>query len=167
MRLRVMSFAIVVAALALSVACTAPAPAGLTDADRTAINAAEQNSVKAVNNKDWEGWTSRFVSDGTMMPPNGPAVDGHDAILVWAKAFPPSADFSISMPEVEGTATMAYGRGTYKLTILVPGADPIHDTGKFLEIWNKQPDGPWKVKRDIFNSDVPLPAPPTPAPTQK
>ena len=54
MRLRVMSFAIVVAALALSVACTAPAPAGLTDADRTAINAAEQNSVKAVNNKDWE-----------------------------------------------------------------------------------------------------------------
>ena len=119
-------------------------------------------SVKAVNNKDWEGWTKRFTSDGTFMPPNSPAANGHAEILAWAKTFPPAADFSISMPEIEGTAAMAYGRGTYKLTIIPPGAEPIHDSGKFLEIWSKQADGSWKVKRDIFNSDVPLPPPPAP-----
>ena len=154
--------ALVVALSATAVVGCAQAPAGLTDVDRAAIRAAEQDSVKAVNNKNWEGWTSRFASDGIMMGPNGPMVQGHDQILAWANAFPPTADFSIEMPEIEGTASMAYSRGSYKLKILPPGMSEIQDSGKFLEIWAKQADGTWKVKRDIFNSDIPMPPPPPP-----
>jgi ketosteroid isomerase-like protein len=66
----------------------------------------------------------------------------------------------IEVAEIEGTATMAWSRGTYKLTMMIPGAEPMADHGKFLEIWAKQADGSWKVKHDIFNSDLPLPAPP-------
>jgi uncharacterized protein (TIGR02246 family) len=152
---------VVVTGLAATACAPAPPP-GLTAADRTAINAAEQASVKAVNSNDWEAWTGRFTSDGVFMPPNGSAVQGHDQILAWAKSFPPAKGFAIDMPEIEGTATMAYGRGTYKLTIAPPGASDIQDSGKFMEIWVKQADGAWKVKRDIFNSDVPLPPPPVP-----
>jgi hypothetical protein len=32
-----------------------------------------------------------------------------------------------------------------------------------LGIWRKQADGSWKVLREIYNSDLPLPAPGKPA----
>jgi len=167
MRLRhLLLAAFAVAGFAVS-ACTAPPPPGLTDADRTAIRAAEQAGVTAANKQDWEAWTSRHTSDGSMMPPNAPMVQGHDQILAWAKAFPPMKDFSIDMPEIEGTSNTAWSRGTYKLTLMIPGAEPVQDHGKFLEIWTKQADGAWKVKRDIFNSDVPLPPPAPAAPPAK
>lgn len=31
----------------------------------------------------------------------------------------------------------------------------MDDTGKYLTVWKKQPDGNWKIVRDIFNSDKP------------
>jgi ketosteroid isomerase-like protein len=34
---------------------------------------------------------------------------------------------------------------------------PVHDTGKILEIWKKQPDGKWKCIVDTWNSDLPVP----------
>ena len=44
------------------------------------------------------------------------------------------------------------------MTILVEGTlEPTHDTGKYVEIWRKQPDGKWLIAVDISNSDLPLP----------
>jgi hypothetical protein len=41
---------------------------------------------------------------------------------------------------------------------------PIEEQGKFLQIYRKQSDGSWKMTREIYNSDLPLPTPPpTPA----
>ena len=50
------------------------------------------------------------------------------------------------------------------MTISPPGAAAVSEKGKYVEVWRKQPDGSWKIKWDIFNSDVPAGAPPaTPA----
>ena len=50
------------------------------------------------------------------------------------------------------------------MTLEVPGAPgPVHDEGKFVEIRRKEPDGMWLVAVDIFNSDLPPPAPPSEA----
>ena len=35
------------------------------------------------------------------------------------------------------------------------------DRGKYLTVWRKQADGTWKSIADMFNSDVPMPPPPT------
>ena len=59
-------------------------------------------------------------------------------------------------------------RGAYTMTLAVPGAPaPVQDRGKYIEIWRKQADGPWKLARDIFNSDLPPAAPPPPEPAKK
>jgi len=42
------------------------------------------------------------------------------------------------------------------------GGPPVTDRGKLVEVWKKQADGKWKTVADIFNSDLPLPAPPEP-----
>jgi len=47
------------------------------------------------------------------------------------------------------------------------GAEPGGARDKVLAIWRKQADGSWKVLRDTWNSDLPLPAPEKPATTAK
>jgi ketosteroid isomerase-like protein len=37
------------------------------------------------------------------------------------------------------------------------GGTPMEDAGKYLVILQRQPDGGWKVTRDIDNSSRPLP----------
>ena len=51
---------------------------------------------------------------------------------------------------------LAYVLGTYTMTIVPPGAPgPIEDSGKYIEIRRRQPDGSWLISTDIFNSDLP------------
>ena len=45
--------------------------------------------------------------------------------------------------------------GTYKISMSMPGMDQsINDQGKYLTIWEKQPDGSLKVKVETWNSDI-------------
>ena len=63
-----------------------------------------------------------------------------------------------------GYSDLAYLRGTYTMTFTIPGAAPIDEQGKFLQIYRRQPDGSWEMAREIYNSDLPLPVPaPSPA----
>ncbi len=41
-----------------------------------------------------------------------------------------------------------------------PQGKQMSDHGKYMVVWRKQADGKWKAVGDMFNSDVPLPAPP-------
>jgi len=48
--------------------------------------------------------------------------------------------------------------GTFEETIEAKaGGEPIHVTGKWMEIHEKQSDGFWKIARSIWNRDAPLP----------
>ena len=95
------------------------------------------------------------------MPPNQPMVQGSEAILAWMEAFPPLTEFDLIAVEIDGYGDLAYVRGTGTMTMTPEGApEPIKDTVKFIEIRRKQDDGSWLIAIDIFNSDLPLPAPP-------
>ncbi len=155
-------YAVVSLVVALT-ACQPTAPAGLSSADQAAVRAADNAAAQHIIAKDWTAWAGDFTEDAILLPPNGDPVTGRAGITAWAEAFPPFTDFTASLEEVEGRGDLAYGRGTYAMMITPPGAaGPIHDHGKYLAIYRKQADGTWKASRDMFNSDVPLPAPPAP-----
>jgi ketosteroid isomerase-like protein len=151
----------IVPALLLAVACqpAAPAPGGLTDQDRAAINQKTDAFSKAVNAHDWAAATDPYYTDDAiMMPSNGPEVGGKANIKAWMAAYPSFSDFSSHAVEIEGSGGWAYARGRYAMKLMMGGA-AVADSGKYLEIWKKQADGSWSVARDIFNSDVPMPMP--------
>jgi ketosteroid isomerase-like protein len=50
------------------------------------------------------------------------------------------------------------------MTMNPPGAPPITDSGKYLEVFRKQADGSWKNARDAFSSNLPAAAAPAPVP---
>jgi uncharacterized protein (TIGR02246 family) len=153
--------ALAVIALVLS-ACSRPQPqpATFTDADRTANRQVVEKFTKGVLASDFASVAALYTPDGTMMPPNEPTLRGRDAIQKWMAGFPKIATFQATDDEIEGSGDIAYVAGRYKMSFTPPGAKaPVTDSGKFVEVRKKQPDGSWLILRDIFNSDVPLPAP--------
>jgi uncharacterized protein (TIGR02246 family) len=151
----------IVMCLALSVGCQGPA--GLSEADRTAIRQADENYVKLTNANDSKGVAALYAEDAMVLPPNKAAVQGRAAIQAWCEGHPPVSNFQLQVLEIEGRADLAYSRETFSLTVSPTGAAPVENRGKILAIWRKQADGSWKILRDIFNSDLPLPAPEKPA----
>lgn len=140
-----------------------PAPATLSAADQAAIRKVAEDAIALVNSAtpDMDAYTQAYYApDAVVMPPNAPTLTGEPAVAEFMKSFPPISDFKFQIIEMEGTADMAWVRGTYSMTISPAGATPINDVGKYIEIWRKQADGGWKVVRDIFNSDLPAVAPP-------
>ena len=151
---------------AMAAACQPAPPAGLSDADKAAIDSTSRVFVRHALANDFAALARDYYTDDAMvLPPNAPAVTGHAAIEAMFKTFPPITAFELQTEEVEGTADLAYVRGRYTMTMTPPGAPAIADSGKYLEIWRKQSDGSWKSVRDMFSSNIPLPPPPA-APTK-
>jgi ketosteroid isomerase-like protein len=148
-------------------ACTAPPPpAGLTEADITAIRTASADFQKAVRDTAWDAWANFYTDDATFGPPNGPPLTGHDALVAFVRALPPTREFTLRQVDVDGRSDLAYVYGKYSWVLMVSGQPELPDSGKYIEVWRKQSDGNWKILRDVFNSDVPL-ATPAPAAVKK
>ena len=93
------------------------------------------------------------------MEPNQPALIGKEAIRSFFQThFDQFATKGTDEPvEVEVAGDWAFVRGTYTITQTPKaGGEPIEDSGKWLAIYKRQPDGSWKCYCDIWNSDRPL-----------
>ena len=152
-------------------ACAPMKPAGLSDADKAAIRATTANAVKIGNIQplDAEAYMKSYHNpDGVFMPPNEKMISGSAAMVTWFKALPPISGFTLKVEAIDGAGDLAWARGSYTFTLNPPGAAPIVDAGKYLQVWNRQTDGSWRVSSDAFNSDLPAaPAPAAPAPKKK
>jgi ketosteroid isomerase-like protein len=155
---------ITLALAALAGACQPAPPAGLTDADRAAVDSMAHAFTQMAIAGDYAGLVKMYYADdAVLMPPNMPAASGHAAIEAAFRTFPPITTFTIRSEELVGSGDLVYSRGRYNMVFAPPGMAAIPDSGKFLEILRKQADGSWKSTRDMFNSDVPLPPPPADA----
>ena len=155
---------VTLALAALAAACQPAPPAGLTDADRAAVDSMANAFGKAVLAGDYASLVKMYYADDAiLLAPNMPAATGHAAIEAVFRTFPPITAFTSRVEEVVGAGDLAYLRGRYSMVMAPPGMAAVPDSGKFLEIWRKQADGSWKSSRDMFSSDVPLPPPPADA----
>ena len=153
------------ALLLFASACSQPAPApeDTRAADETAIRELDAQWAKTAGAHDLDGTVSYYSDDASMLAPNAPIATGKEAIrAAWASLLVPDASVSwqVSKDEVARSSDLAYLMGAYQLTMKDPQGKPVTDHGKFVEVWKKQADGKWKTVADIFNSDLPLPAPP-------
>ena len=133
----------------------------LSEADIKKIDDVTQAAVSAALAKDFATWAALFLDDAVVNPPNEPAVKGRAAIRAWLEKFPPITEFKLNNEKVEGREDLAYVLGTYTMTITPPGAPgPVKDSGKFVTVVRRQPDGRWLCVVDMFSSDLPTAPPP-------
>ena len=161
--LMVLSLAVIAGGIGLFVI---PLPAegqtgkGLSEADIRKIDDVTQAAVNAALARDFATWAALFLDDAVIYPPNEPAVKGRPAIRAWLEKFPPMTEFKLNNQKVEGREDLAYVLGTYAMTTILPGAPgPVKDSGKFVTVVRRQPDGRWLAAVDMFSSDLPPPPP--------
>ena len=147
----------------LAVGCQQPAPApaapaALTEEDRTAITGLFQGVVQAIRASNWDAFVAEFDDDIVFQPANGPMLRGRDAVKAWAAAGPKATSaFDFMNVEINGAGTFAYATSAINMAFDGMPADP----GKQLVVLRKNADGEWKTVAVSFNSDTPMPMPPT------
>jgi len=142
----------------------APQPAPDTRAeDEKAILAMEAEWSKSAAS-GIDAFVSYYAEDASVFPPNMPVATGHAAIKSGLGPLMATPGFSLSFQsnkvEVARSGDIAYSSGTYSLSMNDPKGNPMTDKGKFVTAFRKNAEGKWKVAADIFNTDMPLPAPP-------
>jgi ketosteroid isomerase-like protein len=138
----------------------APAPAAptFTDADRVANLALSQHFRDKVIARDWDGATALYTAGAVLLPPSSPAIHGRAGIRAFLGGFPPLTELTIVDDTIVGAGDRAYAIGRYHMTIAMKGA-PV-DSGKFVDIRERQADGSWIYTVDMFSSSIPAPAAP-------
>jgi len=126
--------------------------AGLSDADTRALHDATKRYVETALASDWDAWASLLTADAIFLPPNGPAVKGRAAIRAWVVSFAGMARFTETPEEFAGKDGLAYGSGTYAYAMGPAARSQGADSGSWIKIYEKQNDGTWRIKRNIWNS---------------
>ena len=135
-------------AFALTAACSSNLD-GLSDKDRDAIRSASQKYVEADDKRDADAMMQVIGEGAYYMPSNGAPISGREAIRGFLKPHPWDK-VTESPAEIEGRDGLAFVRGSY--TVAYQGQNL---TGYYMEIWQKQPDGEWRITRKLWNSDKP------------
>jgi len=134
-----------------------------TQSDERSLRALDDERAKAAAAKDVEKTIAFYSHDAIMFPPNATTAATKEAIQdAWKEMFA-SPGFVISRQPIKvrvgKSGEMAWVSGTYKSTMNDQTGKSINDGGKYLEVWEKQPDGNWKCAADMWNSDLAASAP--------
>ena len=151
------------AALALSLgACDRAATPSDTAAAATETAEAAAEAVKkdfaafnaAIAAKDVEAVKTHYASDAVMVIPDLPPFEGVEAIAADYKEF--AADEAGKYTSGAETVTvapggdMAFGEVKYQSTFTNPKTKAVETAERYnLTVYRKQPDGSWKVVRDV------------------
>lgn len=124
-------------------------------AARATVESAYAEFEKAFNAKDSVALANCYTADAKFMSPNEKSIEGRPALQktfgMWFSGDMPQ--IKLTCVEVWGSADNIISENSWKMT----GKDgKIVDEGKSLEVY-KMEDGKWKMHRDCYNSDVPLP----------
>lgn len=143
--------------LALSVLAAVPLTAQNTL--RAQIDAVNSRLMATFNRGDGAGVGQYYAADAVLTPPNSSAVHGRTNISnTWAEfTRAGGTNMKLVTSELVAHGDMAHEMGTYSLDIKPPKSAIMHDHGKFIVIWKRDPKAGWQLYRDIWNTDVPAP----------
>jgi ketosteroid isomerase-like protein len=138
-------------------------------ADEAAITEFNKRYLGAINDGDIATLASLTTEEHIMIAPGRPPTVGK-------KANDEANGRVFTMFDIDETWTpqetvidgnLAYQRGTFVVEATPKaGGNKSRTTGTFLRIYRRQPDGSWRMTRDMFNSDQPSNRNISPAPAQ-
>ncbi|MCB0181876.1 MAG: SgcJ/EcaC family oxidoreductase, partial [Anaerolineae bacterium] len=123
-----------------------------------AVNKVWEQYASSLNAGDVDSYMALWADDAMQLPPDSLPIVGKETLRAGLESELEAItyDMEITNKEVNVSGDMAVARGTYAATITFKdGSDPISIDGKYMTLLKRQPDGSWKIFRDIYNSNVP------------
>lgn len=139
-------------------------PSGDVVAVRSKLDQVREEFAAAETAGSTDRMRVHVTPDVVMMAPNMPAVSGAEnameAMNVFFAAF--AVQIAYQSDEIVVADGWAFDRGTYK-QVLTPrrGGTAMSDSGKYLWLYRREPDGRWRQARVIWNSSNPAATPPS------
>ncbi len=111
------TFLFTAACLALTLGCTPPPSAELTEDDLAAIRHRFDEVARHLSPEDNEAWADDFTEDVQFMFQNTPVIRGRESLYEWGENDSPVAlSISFSDIEIHGSGDWAWGTSSYVLT---------------------------------------------------
>ncbi len=155
-------------ALGALAACGDAAPKRPTaEQDVAAIMEFNEHYLGAINDEDIKTLAALTTDGHVMIAPNRPPIVGKAANDAMNGSAFEQFEFDESWSPVETVVSgdLAFQRGTYASTAKPrSGGEARTIRGSFLRIYQRQPNGEWRMTRDTFNSE-PAPGEPSAAPS--
>jgi ketosteroid isomerase-like protein len=102
-----------------------------------------------------------YADDALVMPNHGPAVTGSAAIRAWLDTSFSQVTMmgrvTSSSVEISGDLAVDHYAGELTVTFKAPGAKPMTEAIKGINVYRRQADGSWKITKAIWNGDERLP----------
>jgi uncharacterized protein (TIGR02246 family) len=163
MHLRLWSIGIRLAACVMLYACAAQQQLSTSGGStrgatvRAQIEQAAARFSDAFNRGDVTALAAMYDTGAVVLAPNAPPMRGRQNIeAFWAGARQQGfKTVNLVVNSVELIDGHAIELGTYTLVVQPPGQGEITDRGKYMVLWRRQPDGTWKLYRDMFNTSMP------------
>lgn len=151
----------IVLTVSLLASCNQPSSCDFTNQDREDLKKIHHAIVEPAHQNpsaiDWKDYVEiHYTPDAKVLPPNGPIIEGRDAIVSFMLSFPPMSKYQTEDIEIEGNGNLAYIRGKYELEMIINDSTTVTDQGKYIELWRKDDSGSWKCIMDVFSSDIPM-----------
>lgn len=98
---------------------------------------------------------SHYSPDAKILISNGEPVTGNGILTVWGNIIRAGmTDWKFVTTDLVGNSDFLIETGTYEMN----SADKkLVDKGNYVVIWKMQPDGEWKLYRDVGVSSMPSP----------
>lgn len=128
------------------------APAGPEARLRKAIDEGNALFLETRKRGDAAGFAALFADDGALLGAGGEIIAGRKNIEEAMAGVMKSARLTggtITTVDVFSMGDLAYETGKYSFTVERAATAPRTVTGRYVEIWKRQPDGSWKMYRDI------------------
>ena len=124
----------------------------LSTSDISAIRAAEKALAEAFESPDPTAWVDFYTADAVFVGPGLPALEGRSALLDAAPHIS-IASMEIVVDSTLGTGEFAAALG--RVTWVRPnGSESNLVRRRFLMVWRREPDGKWRIAREMLNEDV-------------
>jgi len=123
-------------------------------ADMRVLTTATSVWMEAFNSGDAVTIAGLSSENGALLPPNGRAIIGRDAIFSYWRDLLADSGTKVELVNIETVVEgdLGYKAGRFELVDSTTGAS--EDQGKYIQIWKRSPQGYWELHRDMWNSSV-------------
>ncbi len=118
-----------------------------TDQDAAAIRTITDTHLQSILDHNPDAFMATCTDEIVFLPPEQPPLVGKTACRAFLDDFPTPTTFTAEFDDVDGQGDLAFSRGH---------ASAAFEDGRtefrWMAIHRRQPDGSWKMVRDIWNT---------------